>query len=121
MNGDDTRKEERRNRRRTVVMTGKIIVNGQPIACRIRNLSATGLMVACDIPLAPGTVVHAEISRYGSFPAVVSWTEGGRMGLTFVDGAAGGLARFGDRAAVLGLIEDEDGLPDIAAGDDGHG
>ena len=82
MSGDDIRKEERRNRRRTVVMSGKIIVNGQPIACRVRNLSASGLMVACDIPLAPGTAVHAEIPRYGSFPAVVSWTEGGRMGLT---------------------------------------
>jgi hypothetical protein len=93
--------------RRTVLLAGSIVHNRQRFPCRVRNVSAGGLKVQIDVPLAPGTPVHAELPRFGRFPAVVAWVEGGMMGLVFPEGAAGGLARFGEAAAKLGLIERE--------------
>jgi hypothetical protein len=101
-------KDKRQSRRSTVMLAGAIVYNRQRFPCRVRDLSAGGLKVVIDVPLAPGTPVHAELPRFGRFPAVVAWVEGRLMGLVFPEGASGALARFGDSAVRLGLID----LPD---------
>lgn len=100
--------DSRATRRRTVMLAGSIVYNRQRFPCRVRNLSAGGLKVQIDVPLAPGTPVHAELPRFGRFPAVVAWVEGRMMGLVFPEGAATSLARFGDAAVKLGLIDPPD-------------
>ena len=97
--------DNRAARRATVMLAGSIVYNRQRFPCRVRNVSAGGLKVQIDVPLAPGTPVHAELPRFGRFPAVVAWVEGPMMGLVFPEGMAGGLARFGDAADKLGLID----------------
>ena len=106
-----TAKDSRTSVRRTVMLAGSIVYNRQRFPCRIRNLSAGGLKVQIDLPLAPGTPVHAELPRFGRFPAIVAWVEGGMMGLVFPEGVVGGLARFGEAARRLGLIEPDDEAP----------
>ncbi len=106
--GGQMTNDQRRMRRSTVMLAGAIVYNRQRFPCRIRDISAGGLKVVIDVPLAPGTPVHAELPRYGRFPAVVAWVEGRLMGLVFPEGAAGALARFGEGAAKLGLIESEE-------------
>lgn len=103
------RDESRVARRATVMLAGSIVYNRQRFPCRVRNVSAGGLKVQIDVPLAPGTPVHAELPRFGRFPAVVAWVEGRMMGLVFPEGVAGGLARFGEAALRLGLIDPPDG------------
>lgn len=100
-----TEKQGRETPRRTVMLAGSIIYNRQRFPCRVRNVSAGGLKVQIDVPLAPGTPVHAELPRFGRFPAVVAWVEGSMMGLAFPEGIPASLARFGDGAAKLGLLE----------------
>ncbi|MDO9488923.1 MAG: PilZ domain-containing protein [Sphingomonadaceae bacterium] len=102
---DDDVHETREVRRRTVLLAGAVVYNRQHFPCRVRNISVSGMQVEIDVPLAPGTPVHADLPRYGRFPAVVAWIEGRMMGLVFPEGAAGGLARFGEAAVRLGLID----------------
>jgi hypothetical protein len=98
-------RETREVPRRTVLLAGSIVYNRQHFPCRVRNVSVAGLQVQTDTPLAVGTPVHAELPRLGRFPAVVAWVDGQMMGLVFPEGAAGGLARFGEAAVRLGLVE----------------
>ena len=100
-----TEKQDRETPRRTVMLAGSIIYNRQRFPCRVRNVSAGGLKVQIDVPLAPGTPVHAELPRFGRFPAVVAWVDGPMMGLVFPEGIAASLARFGESAAKLGLLD----------------
>ncbi len=108
---DETGYETREGRRRTVLLAGAIVYNRQQFPCRVRNISAGGLQVQIDVPLAPGTPVHAELPRFGRFPAVVAWNEGRMMGVVFPEGAAATLKRFGEAAVRLGLIDDPEELP----------
>lgn len=108
---DETGYETRESRRRTVLLAGSIVYNRQHFPCRVRNISAGGLQVQIDVPLAPGTPVHAELPRFGRFPAVVAWNEGRMMGVVFPEGAAATLKRFGEAAVRLGLIDDPDASP----------
>lgn len=105
---DETAPNQRQTRRSRVLLAGSIICNGQSFPCRVYNVSAGGLKIEINVPLAPGTPVHAELPRFGRFPAVVAWVEGRHMGLVFPEGAAGGLARFGAAAAKLGLVDSPD-------------
>lgn len=100
--------DERRPRRSTGMLAGAVVHDRQRFPCRIRDISAGGVKVVIDVPLAPGTPVHVELSRYGRFPAVVAWIEGRVMGLVFPEGSAGALARFGESAIRLGLIDNEE-------------
>lgn len=104
----ETNQERRRTRRSTVMLAGAIVYNQQRFPCRVRDVSAGGMKVVIDVPLAPGTPVHADLPRFGRFPAVVAWVEGRMMGLVFPEGAAGGLARFGPNAVKLGLVDEPD-------------
>lgn len=102
---EDDSHETREVRRRTVLLAGAVVYNRQHFPCRVRNVSVAGMQVQIDVPLAPGTPVHADLPRFGRFPAVVAWVEGQMMGLVFPEGAAGGLARFGEAAVRWGLID----------------
>lgn len=105
---EEAREDERQTRRSTVMLAGAIVYDRQRFPCRIRDVSAGGVKVVIDVPLAPGTPVHLELSHYGRFPAVIAWIEGRLMGLVFPEGSAGTLARFGESAARLGLIDTEE-------------
>lgn len=101
--------EEREDRRRSVVLAGAIVHDRKSYPCRVRDISAGGCKIEGDTLFPPATPVHVELSRYGKFPAVVAWVRGKTMGIVFPEGSAGALARFGDNAKNLGLVEDGDG------------
>ena len=52
---------------------------------RVRNLSATGLMADGDIPVSPGLIVTINLRNIGWVNGSVSWTEGKRFGIRFVN------------------------------------
>lgn len=112
---EDQAPDRRDVRRRSVLLAGAIVHNRRQFPCRIRNVSTTGLQVQIDSPLPPGTPVHAEIARYGRFPAVVAWVDGQMMGLVFPEGAAGGLARLGEAAIALGLVDPAEGVDPLGS------
>lgn len=96
-------RDEREAKRSTVVLGGSIIHLRRLYPCRIRDVSVGGCRVECDTVFPLATPIHVELSRFGRFPGVVAWVDGGVMGIVFAEGAAAALARFGDRAEKLGL------------------
>ncbi|MCA3254719.1 MAG: PilZ domain-containing protein [Alphaproteobacteria bacterium] len=104
MAGSKSPFEDREVKRSTVILAGQLIYAGQTIACRVRDVSVGGCRIECAERFAVGTPLHIELSRYGRFPAVVAWVDGGEMGLAFPDGAAAALARFGEGAEKLGIV-----------------
>lgn len=97
--------DNRLSRRRKVMLAGTVFINGQGHACQVRDLSPGGAKVrGCEL-LEPGTPVHLELPRHGRFPAVVAWVKGETMGLAFPEAPGLALARFGDAAARLGLMD----------------
>ena len=97
--------EDRGTGRTTVVLGGVLIHGRDRISCRIRNLSVGGCKIECDRSFPIGTPLHIDLSRFGRFPAVVAWHDGQATGLAFPEGAGTALARFGDGAVALGLVD----------------
>jgi len=103
MAGSKSPFEDREVKRSTVILAGQLVYGGVATACRVRDVSVGGCRIECAVKHPVGTPLHVELSRFGRFPAVVAWVDGGEMGLAFPDGAAAALARFGEGAERLGL------------------
>lgn len=104
MAGSKSPFEDREVKRSTVILAGQLVYAGESIACRVRDVSVGGCRIETAARFAIGTPLHIELSRFGRFPAVVAWVDGGEMGLAFPDGAAAALARFGEGAEKLGIV-----------------
>jgi hypothetical protein len=50
---------------------------------RIRNLSATGMMAECDVPLRRGDRMACDLRGIGAVTGLVSWSRDGRIGISF--------------------------------------
>ena len=95
--------EQRRDRRKRVIFSGEIRLSGRQGACLVADISAAGARVESQLPLCPGDVVGLTVGAHPEFPAAVIWKGTYSAGLAFIDGAAGGLRRWGSRADKLGL------------------
>ena len=71
--------------RSTVLRSARLEVGGDTGEVRIRNLSATGVMIdGVDFPEeAVGAEVRIELVEEEMFPAVIRWVDEGRAGLEF--------------------------------------
>jgi hypothetical protein len=58
-------------------------VDGPPIAIRVRNLSASGLMAETAAAPAPGVAVVIDLRNIGAVSGIVAWSDQGRFGITF--------------------------------------
>lgn len=99
MNEEDAREKGRAR----VILRGVLRFAGGEQGCRVADLSATGARITTDMPLKEGEVVGLTIADHGEFPGAVIWVEGSDAGIQFIDGAEGGLRRFGDKADLLGV------------------
>ncbi|WP_370172394.1 PilZ domain-containing protein [Sphingobium abikonense] len=50
---------------------------------RIRNLSATGLMADCEMPLAAGQKVALDLRGVGRITGTIAWSRDSKIGLAF--------------------------------------
>ena len=76
---------ERAPRAMTLLLTGKLIVNGREGLCRVRNMSATGMKIETHMALSKGTEVRVDLRSTGDLCARVVWTREGMAGLAFVE------------------------------------
>lgn len=79
--------QNRRSRRKTVLLNASIDLSGHMIPARVRNLSAEGVLIEANQPPVEGTEV---IIRKGgmSLAGRVAWVDGNRAGLAIADGLA---------------------------------
>lgn len=67
----------------TLLITGKLILDRREGLCRVRNISATGMMIETHMALEVGQEVRVGM-RWGSeVGARVAWTGDGAVGLAF--------------------------------------
>ena len=59
-------------------------IGGETIEVRLRNISAAGALVECDIPVTPGIELAIDIVGVGPMSGVVRWAHARMFGLQFV-------------------------------------
>ena len=72
------REPRQRLMRRAVTM-----IQGKPVELRIRNISAMGTLVECDVTVAPGLELAIDMVGIGPVAGVVRWSTEGRFGVQF--------------------------------------
>jgi hypothetical protein len=75
---------ERAPRIMTVLTTGKLILEDREVLCRLRNLSATGMMVETSAPLEVDQQVRVGMRSGDEFAARVAWSRDGAAGLALL-------------------------------------
>ena len=60
-------------------------VDGRACEVRLRNISAMGALVECDVPVSPGTRIAMDIVGAGPVEGIVRWSHSGRFGIQFND------------------------------------
>lgn len=76
--------QERAPRVMTVLTTGKLILGNREALCRLRNLSATGMMVETSAALEVDQEVRIGLRSGEELAARVAWTRDGAAGLALL-------------------------------------
>lgn len=108
---DGYERPERRSAERqvSVLINAGIVHEGRDALCRIRNLSAGGVMIECDLPLAVEDRVELKLRSGRTVEAVVRWTEEGKAGIAFQDADSAALVT--ERLAASALETSPIGYP----------
>ena len=75
--------EHRRDRRHPLIWSGLVHHDFQSTPCRLRNLSETGAMIECRVPLRVGAEPMLELGESIQLDATVAWVAGDTAGLRF--------------------------------------
>jgi len=75
--------EDRADSRHPLVWSGVLHHDYQSTPVRLRNISATGVMIECSAPLRVGSEPLLELSDSLSLSATVAWVMGDQAGLRF--------------------------------------
>ncbi len=77
---------ERAPRTVTTLMVGKLIcAGGGEQLCRVRNISATGMMLESPFPLREGDRIVVELRGGPVLEGTIRWVSAGRAGVQFVE------------------------------------
>src|SRR4029079_7777138 len=73
-----TREPRHRLMRRAVA-----VVDGVKTEVKLRNISAMGALVECQVPVAPGAELAIDVVVVGPFRGIVRWAQAGKFGVQF--------------------------------------
>lgn len=74
----------------TILIVARLLAPAGEGLCRIRNISAGGMMLETATPLGPGEIVCAELRHGQRLEGRVVWARDGRAGVAFADPVAVG-------------------------------
>ncbi|MEO7815420.1 MAG: EAL domain-containing protein [Sphingomicrobium sp.] len=72
-----------REPRQSLMRRAITAINGDTVEIRLRNISAMGALVECDVPVAPGTQLTIDIVGVGPVVGTVRWSQASRFGMKF--------------------------------------
>ncbi len=76
--------DSRQAERETLLLEAKLKRAGNAaFAVTVRNLSAVGMMVESNVPLAVDDAVVADIAGLGKISGYIAWTQDNRAGMAF--------------------------------------
>jgi len=58
-------------------------IEGETIEVKLRNISSTGALVECAVPVTPGAALTIDIVGVGPVRGVVRWVQSGKFGVQF--------------------------------------
>ena len=58
-------------------------IDDETVEVKLRNISAMGALVECDIPVTPGTELTMDIIGVGPMRGLVRWAQAGKFGIQF--------------------------------------
>jgi hypothetical protein len=59
-------------------------IDGETLEVRLRNISAAGALVECELPVSPGTELAIDIVGVGPMRGVVRWAQARMFGVQFI-------------------------------------
>lgn len=74
----------RETRYTTILLVARLLHDGREDLCRIRNVSAGGMLIEGCVALAVGTRIEVELRNLQTAEAIVAWTRDDRAGCQFV-------------------------------------
>jgi len=74
-----------REPRQSLMRRAITAINGDRVEIRLRNISAMGALVECDIPITPGTQLTIDIVGVGPVVGTVRWAQARRFGMQFTE------------------------------------
>jgi hypothetical protein len=80
---DSSTFKDRAPRKMTLLITGKLIQQKRESLCRVRNISATGMMIETRALIVVNQMVRVAMRFGGEIAARVAWTRDGLAGLAF--------------------------------------
>lgn len=75
--------QKRNATRHPLIWTGTLYHDYDWCSARIRNISAGGALVQCDMDLPEGSTVYLDLGEAGKLAATVCWAAGDQVGLSF--------------------------------------
>jgi len=79
------------SRQISVLINAGIVHRGEDALCRIRNLSAGGVMIECPLPLAVDDPIELHLRSGSEVRGTVRWAKDGQAGIAFDDPASAAL------------------------------
>lgn len=58
-------------------------VGGTDVSCKVRNLSAGGMMAESPVGFSRGDAIEVDLRGIGIITGKIAWTAGGRIGVQF--------------------------------------
>jgi len=75
--------DDRREPRHPLIWSGTLHLENQSAAVRIRNISATGALIDCNVPVAVGAEPVLELNDQATIASTVQWVVGNQVGVRF--------------------------------------
>ena len=72
-----------REPRQSLMRRAITAIDGDRVEIRLRNISAMGALVECDLPVSPGTQLTLDIVGVGPVVGTVRWAQASRFGMQF--------------------------------------
>jgi EAL domain-containing protein (putative c-di-GMP-specific phosphodiesterase class I) len=72
-----------REPRQRLMRRALAMIDGTVMELRLRNISAMGTLVDCEVPVAPGLELTIDVVGVGPVAGVVRWSQPGRFGVQF--------------------------------------
>lgn len=76
---------DREERTVTLLIVAKLRTSAREGLCRIRNVSAGGMLIETRMPLGQGETVTVEIRGQRELSGTIAWADGAKAGISFAD------------------------------------
>lgn len=92
--GSGKHDDGRQDKRDSLFLSATVsVAGGTPVAARVRNLSAGGMLIDIAVPVTAGDPIEGNLRGIGAISGMIAWVGTGQAGIAFDDDVDPKLAR----------------------------